>query len=153
MLRARLWSQSKSQERLPDFSRSINFLHSHKDSTFLYKSGCWQHRYYITKVTHWRKDVLEGHDIKVKIFARLTSLFYLFNETPWKVFIIKTVGRVFDCDIIFRDQTYFVFCFLNCVMKFQTSEAKISGREARAQIQAIEFVFFSSFFLSFLSYF
>ena len=64
MLRARLRWQSKSQERLLDheFSRSISFLFSHKDSSQRLMWALMMYRYYITKVRHW-KDVLEGHTL------------------------------------------------------------------------------------------
>ena len=95
----------------------LAFLHR------LYYSGCWQHRYYITKVGHWRKVVLKGRDwyqgqniftINVTFLPILDHI----NETEWKLFLFKTVGRVFDRDITFRDRAYLVFCFLGCVVKF-----------------------------------
>ena len=116
MLRAVLWWQSKSQERLLDFIRSISLLLSHKDQFYLplLVGLLAAPIIYITKVGHWRKDVLEGHDIKVKIFADI-------NETTWKVFLFKTVGRVFDRDIIFRDRIYLEFSFLGYVVKLQSN--------------------------------
>ena len=127
----------KSQERLLDFSRSISYLCSHKDFTYPYWSGCWQHRYCITKVGHWRKDVLEVHApfccnfFLQKIFPRLTSLFfnlYLHLKTLEKCFFLRR--RVIHRDIIFRDRTYLVFCFIGCVVKFQAREAKNWPRSA-----------------------
>ena len=106
MLRNRLGWQSKNKERLLDFLRSITFLQSHKE-----------HRYYITKVGHWRKDVLEGHALFCfKIFSAkdvctmnvtFFTLICIWNRARSVSF--KTVGRVVDRDIIFRDRTYLVF--------------------------------------------
>ena len=152
MLRNRLRWQSKNKERLLDYWRSISFLQSHKDSTCLYQSGCWQHRYYITKVGHWRKDVLEGHALFCfKLFSAkdictmnvtFFTLICIWNRARSVSF--KTVGRVIDRDIIFRDRTYLVFFFLSCVVKFQAREAN------SCWILAIEFVCFFSFVPSFL---
>ena len=64
MLWARLRWQSKSQERLLEFSRSISFFgrsqRFYLPLLLISRAGC-QHRYYITKVGPWRKDGLEGH--------------------------------------------------------------------------------------------
>ena len=39
------------------------------------------------------------------------------------IFLFQTMGRVIVPDIIFRDRTCLVFCFLCCVVKFQAREA------------------------------
>ena len=78
------------------------------------------------------------------------------NETAWKVFLFKTVGRVFDRDIIFRDRTYLEFCFLGCVVKFQASEANSWRRSASSNPGnrvCVLFLFLSFFSFSFPSYF
>ena len=81
MLRSRLRWQSKSQEGLLDFSRSIWFFCTATKIVLVFISrAAWQHQYYITKVGHWRKDVWEGHALFCfnfflqKIFVRLTLL-------------------------------------------------------------------------------
>ena len=76
------------------------------------------------------------------------------NETAWKVFLFKTVGRVFDRDIIFRDRTYLEFCFLGCVVKFQASEANSWQRSASSNPGnrvCVLFLFLSFFLFFFFS--
>ena len=55
-------------------------------------------------------------------------------------------------DIIFRDQTCLVFCFLGCVVKFQAREANSWPRSASSNPGSRVCVLFVSlsFFLSFL---
>ena len=154
MLRARLRWQSKSQERLLVFSRSKSFLHSHKDLTCLYYSGCLQHRYYITKAGQWRKDVLEGHVpfcfnfFLQKIFARLKSLFlplFAFVTAREKCFFLRR--WVAWLILTFRDRTYLVFCFLGCVVEFQASEANSWWRSPSSNPGSRVCVLFFFFFL------
>ena len=94
-----------------------------------------------------------------KIFARLTSLFlfFLFSfETVWDVFLFQIVGRLIVPDIIFRDRTCLVFCFLGCVVKFQAREAIKQLAEKReleswqSSLCAFCLSFFLFFFFSFL---
>ena len=67
------------------------------------------------------------------------------------MFLFKTVGRVIDRDIMFRDQTYLVFFLLFSLAACEFRHAKITlGGEAPPRILAIKFVCFFSFFLSFL---
>ena len=62
MLGARLRWQSKNQEGLLGFSRSINFFcTATKIKLASISRAAWQQRYNITKVSPWRKDVLKGH--------------------------------------------------------------------------------------------
>ena len=86
MLRAQQRWQSKSQEGLLHLSRSISFFRTASNIfclPLLVGLHAWQQPYYITKVCPW--DVWEGHRLPStltfflqKIFARSTSLFYLY---------------------------------------------------------------------------
>ena len=88
-------------------------------------------RYYSTKVGHWRNDVLEGHApfyvnfFLRKMFARLTLQFpstyiCICNRVRSVSF---SDGEFRDRDMIFRDETDLVFCFLSCLVKFPALEA------------------------------
>ena len=56
-------------------------------------------------------------------------------------------GELRDGDIIFRDETDLVFCFLSCLVNFRHSKLT-AGREERIRILAIDCVFFFHFFFS-----
>ena len=55
-------STTKRKESLTSSHGRLAFLHRHKDSVAFISRVAWQHRYYIKKVGHLRKDLLEGHD-------------------------------------------------------------------------------------------
>ena len=85
----------------------------------------------------------------------VTVLFFFFFffsfEIVWKVFLFQTVGRVIVPDILFRDRTCLVFCFLGCVVKFQAREAikQLAERCELASWQSSLCAFCLSFFLFF----
>ena len=98
----------------------------------------------------FRRSRYQGQNI-----CTINVIFFTYiNETAWKVFLFKMVGRVFDRDIIFWDRTYLVFCFLGCVVKpFQASEAnswRRSGSSNPGNRVCVLFLFLSFFFFSFL---
>ena len=72
------------------------------------------------------------------------------------MFLFQTVGRVIVPDIIFRDRTCLVFCFLGCAVKFQAREAIQLLAEKReleswqSSLCAFCLSFFLFFFFSFL---
>ena len=141
--------------RLAFFFTATNIL-----LTFISWAG-WQHRFYITKIGNGRKDRLEGYApfcfnffFLQTIFAQLTPLFYLYLHLKP---ILRSVSfsdtGSLDRDIIFRDRTYRVFCFLGWVVKFRAREANSRWRSASSNPDlAIEFVFFFTFLLSFFSF-
>ena len=93
-----------------------------------------------------------------KIFSRLTSLFltHICICNGARSVSFKTVGRVIDRDIIFRDRTYLVFFFLGCVVKFQAREANSWRRSASlnpGNRVCVIFLFLSVFSFSLPSYF
>ena len=110
------------------------------------------------KIGNGRKDRLEGYApfcfnffFLQTIFAQLTPLFYLYLHLKP---ILRSVSfsdtGSLDRDIIFRDRTYRVFCFLGWVVKFRAREANSRWRSASSNPDlAIEFVYFFSFFLFF----
>ena len=165
MLRARLRWQSKSQERLISHGR-LAFCTATK---ILYLLAFISRAASSTDNTSRKSAIEEKMFWKVmlssaliffrqKIFARLTSLFLpLFAfETAWEVFLFKTVGRVIDRDMIFRDRTYLVFFSLGCVVKFQAREANSWRRSASSNPGnrvCVIFLFLSFFSFSFPSYF
>ena len=113
------------------------------------------------KIGNGRKDRLEGYApfcfnffFLQTIFAQLTPLFYLYLHLKP---ILRSVSfsdtGSLDRDIIFRDRTYRVFCFLGWVVKFRAREANSRWRSASSNPDlAIEFVFFFTFFLFFFSF-
>ena len=141
--------------RLAFFFTATNIL-----LTFISWAG-WQHRFYITKIGNGRKDRLEGYApfcfnffFLQTIFAQLTPLFYLYLHLKP---ILRSVSfsdtGSLDRDIIFRDRTYRVFCFLGWVVKFRAREANSRWRSASSNPDlAIEFVFFFTFLLSVFSF-
>ena len=140
----------------------LPFLHSHKDSSYLYSSGCMAAPILNHEIGRWRKDVLEGHDPFLFIFFLhffyFTFLLLFAFETSWEVLFFSDGGSR-DRDIILRDRTYLVFIFVSLAVRWGFRHAKLKARgEARARILAwlilIEFVcFFLYFFLSFFSFF
>ena len=167
MLRVRLRWQSKSQERLLDheFSRSISFLFSHKDSSQRLMWALMMYRHYITKVRH-RKDVLEGHTLFClilfyfiflqKMFARLTSLFlsYLHLKPYEKCFFFRRWVAWLFLIKYSKIERVLYFAFLAAWWSFRHAKPTAAvDREAQARILAIEFVSVCSFFLSFLFFF
>ena len=89
-------------------------------------------------VGHWRNNVLEGHApfhfnfFLQKMFARLTLQFpstyiCICNRVRSVSF---SDGEFRDRDIIFRDETDLVFCFLSCLVKFPALEANSWQRRA-----------------------
>ena len=119
--------QSKSHEG----SLSISLFHTAQKILLTFISqAAWQHWYYSTKVGHWRNDVLEGHApfhfnfFLQKMFARLTLQFpstyiCICNRVRSVSF---SDGEFRDRDMIFRDETDLVFCFLSCLVKFPALE-------------------------------
>ena len=107
MLRALLWWQSKARKDSLISHGRLAFCTATKILlAFISRAAGSTDQYYMTKVGHWRKDVSEGHTLFCfnfflqKIFARLTSLFFLplfAFETGWEVFLFQTVGRVINC--------------------------------------------------------
>ena len=97
-----------------------------------------QHRCYSTKVGHWRKGC-SGRSRSLllqfflqKMFARLTLQFpsayiCICNNVRSVSF---SNGGLSDRDIIFRDETDLVFCFLSCWVKFPALEANSWRRRA-----------------------
>ena len=163
-MRAQQRWQSKSQEGLFDFSRSISFFRTASNISclpLLVGLHAWQHPYYITKICHW--DVLDGHRLPStltfflqKIFARSTSLFLpLFTfETTWEVFFFYiSDGGSRDRDIMFRYQRYLVFCFLGCVVKFQARKAYNNSWRRSTSSNPCNWVCVFFLFLSFLFFF
>ena len=90
-----------------------------------------------------RNDVLEGHaPFHLNFFCKRCSQFpstyiCICNRVRSVSF---SDGEFRDHDIIFRDETDLVFCFLSCLVKFPALEAN------SWQTRAIECVFFSFFF-------
>ena len=160
MLRAQQRWQSKSQEGVLDFSRSISFFsHSIKYILLAFVSrAAWQHRYYITKVCPW--DVLEGHrlasiltffsakDISTINFTFLTFI-HIWNHMRSVSF---SDGGSRDRNIIFRDRRYLAFRFLGCDVKFQAREANNSWRRSTSS-NPCNWVCVLFLFLSFLFFF
>ena len=121
--------QSNSHEG----SLSISLFHTATKILLAFISRAeWQHRYYSTKVGHWRTDVLEGHTpfylinfFLQKMFARLTLQFPFTNICICNR--VRTVsfsdGGLRDRDIYSEMKTNLVFCFLSCLVKFPAREA------------------------------
>ena len=64
------------------------------------------------------------------------------------MFLFQTVGSR-DRDIIFRDETDLVFCFLSCLVEFNFRHSKLTASgEGRVRILSIECVSFFLFFFS-----
>ena len=70
-------------------------------------------------------------------FIYLFFLSYLHFKPCEKCFFFQTVGRLIVRDIIFRYRTCLVFCFLGCVVKFQTREALTAGDVRKEPFQFI----------------
>ena len=110
-----------------------------------------QHRCYSTKVGHWRKGC-SGRSRSLllqfflqKMFARLTLQFpsayiCICNNVRSVSF---SNGELRDRDIIFRDETDLVFCFLSCWVKFPALEANSWRRRASSNPGSWVCVFFS----------
>ena len=123
-------------------------------SSCLYSRAAWQHRYYITKVCLWRKDVVkEGHapfyfnffSAKDVWTINLTDSFYLYLYLNPHEKCFFSDGGLRDRDIIFRDETDLVFCFLGCVVTFSAREANSWRRRATSNPGNWVCVFFSFF--------
>ena len=124
--------------------------------------AAWQHRYYSTKVGHWRKDVLEGqapfylinfflqkclHD---ELYSFLLPIFVF--ATMWEV-VFFLDGGLRARDIIFTERwkqiLYFV-SLLSCLVKeFPAREANSWHRKASSNPGNWVSVFFSFFSLSY----
>ena len=110
-----------------------------------------QHRCYSTKVGHWRKGC-SGRSRSLllqfflqKMFARLALQFpsayiCICNHVRSVSF---SNGGLRDRDIIFRDETDLVFCFLSCWVKFPALEANSWRRRASSNPGSWVCVFFS----------
>ena len=124
-----------------------------------------QHRCYSTKVGHWRKGC-SGRSRSLllqfflqKMFARLTLQFpsayiCICNNVRSVSF---SNGELRDRDIIFRDETDLVFCFLSCWVKFPALEANSWRRRGSSNPSNWVCVFVSLFpffpFPPFLAFF
>ena len=107
---------------------------------------------YITKVGHWRKDVLElqGHApfcfhffYKRCLQINWTVSFYLYFCIWNRVRSVSfSDGGIHDSDIIFRDDTDLVFCFLGCVDTLLHAKLTAGGE---GQLSVCLFVFFFPF--------
>ena len=117
-----------------------------------------QHRCYSTKVGHWRKGCSGRSRSPLlqfflqKMFARLALQFpsayiCICNHVRSVSF---SNGGLRDRDIIFRDETDLVFCFLSCLVEFNFRHSKLTASgEGRVRILSIECVSF--FLFSFFS--
>ena len=101
--------------------------------------AAWQLRYYSTKVGLWRKDFLEGHaffyfnffcerwlhdSVTLQIPCTYICICNRVRSVPF------SDGGLRDRDIIFKDETDLVFCFLSCLVKFPALEANSWQRRA-----------------------
>ena len=92
-----------------------------------------------------------------KIFTQLTSPAFLplfAFETVWEVFLFQTVGRVNVRDIMSRDRTYLVFCFLGLRDEVSGSRSRLLAekRELESNRVCVLFVFLSFFLFFFFSF-
>ena len=159
MLGAQQRWQSKSQEGLLDFSRSISFFRTASNILLAFIGrAAWQQRHYITKVGPW--DVLKGHWLTSALifFAKdictvnftFVTFSYIWNHVRSVSF---SDGGSRDPDIIFRDRWYLVFCFLGRVVKFQARKANSWWRSTSSNpgnwvcVLFLSFLFFCSFLL------
>ena len=139
MFRARHTLTFKNQRRL-----IVNSLFRTDTKILLafISRAAWQHRYYITKVGHWRRGVLEGHapfqvpytiiffSAKGICTINLTVSFYLYlylKPCEKCFFFRRSVTSSWQ---IFRDEKDLVVCFLGCVVKFPAREANSWRRKA-----------------------
>jgi len=161
----RFWRQSSSclhfcgldyEEKgiLDQFSRSISvFCTDTKILLAFISRVAWQHRYYIKKVGHWRKDLLEGHDqfrfnffsVKDNCTINFTLFFYLY-------LLLKPREKCFCFKRRVTWSWHNILYFVSLAAWWSFRHLKLTtGGEVRARILAIEFVCFLFFF--FRSYF
>ena len=79
----------------------------------------------------------------------LTVSFYLYLYLKAREKCFFSDGGLRDRDIIFRDETDLVFCFLGCVVTFTAREANSWRRRATSNPSNLLCVFFSFFFPSY----
>ena len=134
---------------------SISLFHTATKILLAFISrAAWQLRYYSTKVGLWRKDFLEGHaffyfnffcerwlhdSVTLQIPCTYICICNRVRSVPF------SDGGLRDRDIIFKDETDLVFCFLSCLVKFPAREANGWRKRASSNPGNWECVFFSLF--------
>ena len=146
MLGARLRWQSKNQEGLLGFSRSINFFCTATKLNLPLLVGL-----HGSSETKSRKWALE-EKMLWKVTRPFTFTFIYIWSHVRSVSFSDGVSR--DRDTIFRDRRYLVLNLFPWLFWWSFRHAKLTtGGEERARIPGIEFVCFFSFFLPTFSIF
>ena len=144
MLGARLRWQSKKQEGLLGFSRSINFFcTATKIKLASISRAAWQQRCNITKVSPWRKDALKGH-------APFYFYLYLHLKPREKCFFFRRWVAWSWHNIQRSTVSCIKFVSLAFSVKLQAHEANNWRRSATSNPGnwvCVLFLFFPSYFL------